>query len=139
MSNVERAQAIYEAFGRGDISYVLEQVADDIRWDQWDPPGPAHGGSVPTLVPRSDKAGVAEFFATLSAVEFHEFQVTNLLAGGDQVAAIVDIDVTVKATGRRIQDTEIHLMTFDDDGKVVELRHFLDTAKALEAYGAHEP
>ena len=135
MSNLETAQAIYEAFGRGDIEFILEQVADDIRWDQRESPGPAHGGAVPTLVARAGKAGVGEFFAALAGLEFHDFMITNLLEGSNQVAAIAEIDATVQATGTRIRDTEVHLMTFDDDGKIVELRHILDTAKALDAYG----
>lgn len=135
MSNLAAAQAIYEAFGRGDIQFILEQVADDIRWDQREWPGPAHGGAVPTLVPRAGKAGVGEFFAALAGLEFHGFTLTNLLEGANQVAAIVELDATVKATGTRVQDTEVHLMTFNDDGKIVELRHILDTAKALDAYG----
>lgn len=25
--------AMYEAFGRGDVPFVLEQLADDVEWD----------------------------------------------------------------------------------------------------------
>jgi ketosteroid isomerase-like protein len=38
MSNVESVQAIYDAFGRGDVAVILDHLADDVRWDQ-DAPG----------------------------------------------------------------------------------------------------
>lgn len=41
----------------------------------------------------------------------------------------------MRTTGKRIQDEEIHLFRFDASGKVVELRHYLDTLKHAEALG----
>ena len=133
MSNLETVQAIYEAFGRGDVPFILDQVADDVRWDPWDPPGPAHDGAVPYLVPRRGRSGVEAFFASLAAVDITHFLPTNLLAGGNQVAAVIDIRFTVKATGAQAADLEIHLWTFGDDGTVVEFRHVVDTARHLAA------
>jgi ketosteroid isomerase-like protein len=34
LSNVETVQALYDAFGRGDIPAILDMLADDIQWDQ---------------------------------------------------------------------------------------------------------
>ncbi len=36
MSNLGTTQAIYEAFGRGDIPFILDQLADDVAWEQWE-------------------------------------------------------------------------------------------------------
>jgi ketosteroid isomerase-like protein len=33
MSNGETVQEIYEAFGHGDISAILERYAEDVRWE----------------------------------------------------------------------------------------------------------
>jgi ketosteroid isomerase-like protein len=30
--NVALVGRIYEAFGRGDIAYILDQLTDDVRW-----------------------------------------------------------------------------------------------------------
>lgn len=49
-------------------------------------------------------------------------------------AVLIEVDLTVKATGKRLRDEEIHLWEFGPDGKVVSLRHFLDTAKAIDAH-----
>jgi hypothetical protein len=88
---------------------------------------------VPYLVPRKGKADVGGFFAALAGIDFHGFEPVNLLAGGNQVAAVFKLDVTVKATGRRFQDLEIHLWTFGDAGEVTSMRHVLDTAKHAAA------
>ena len=37
MSNVETVQATYDAFGRGEIEAILDQLADDVEWDQDEP------------------------------------------------------------------------------------------------------
>jgi ketosteroid isomerase-like protein len=38
MGNLESVQAVYEAFGRGDVPAILGALADDVEWDQ-DAPG----------------------------------------------------------------------------------------------------
>ena len=49
---IETVQGLYEAFGRGDIDYILDQVADDVDWGPAGqryralarhPPGPGQG------------------------------------------------------------------------------------------------
>ena len=127
--NVKTVQAGYEAFGRGDIPAILEHMADDVEWE---PDSVDHG--VPWLTPGRGKDHVAAFFGTLSQLEFRRFEPQNLLAGGNQVAAPIVVEVDVKATGRPIRDFEIHLWTFGDDGKVTGLRHFADTHQHLGAY-----
>jgi ketosteroid isomerase-like protein len=55
------------------------------------------------------------------------------------VAAVVDVEATVKATGRRIKEQgEVHLWRFDDRGKVARFRHVLDTAQHERAWRAHD-
>jgi ketosteroid isomerase-like protein len=49
------------------------------------------------------------------------------------VAVVIGVTLTLKSTGKRVEDTEIHLWTFGPDGKVVALRHFLDTLQHAEA------
>jgi ketosteroid isomerase-like protein len=34
MSNVETVKAIYDAFGRGEVDAVLDQLAEDVEWDR---------------------------------------------------------------------------------------------------------
>ena len=132
MSDVATVQAIYAAFGRGDIPAILERLAEDVAWEQWTGGSPAAAG-IAYLAPRTGRAEVGQFFAALGALEFHAFEPTGFLEGDHQVAALIRLDVTVRATGKRFQDDEVHLWTFDDAGRVVRFRHYVDTAKHLAA------
>ena len=128
MSNLPAVQAIYEAFGRGDVPAILERIADDVDWER---NGVDHG--VPWLTPGRGKAQVAAFFQSLAATEIGKFAPTNMLEGGNQVVAVIDIELTVKATGATIRDEELHLWTFGPDGKVTAFRHVVDTAQHVAA------
>lgn len=134
-SNLETVQQIYAAFGRGDIPAILDTLADDVAWEAWADNFGARAG-VPWLVPRSGKAGVAEFFGLLgSTLIVKHFRVLSLMDGGDHVAAEFEIACDVPSTGRHYRDEEIHLWTFDAAGKVIRLRHYTDTAKHIHAAG----
>ena len=134
MSNAATVQGMYEAFGKGDVEAILDQMADAVEWEQWDGGNTGQDAGVPWLVSRSGKDGVAGFFqAVAENLEFHSFEPRNILEGGNQVAATIAFDATAKPTGDRFQDEEIHLWTFDDAGKVVGMRHYVDTAKHIKA------
>jgi ketosteroid isomerase-like protein len=135
-SNTQTVEQIYESFGGGDVAAILEQLAEDVAWEHWDGGNSAQDAGLPWLARRTGRAEVAEFFATAaSELEFHSFRPVEMLEGDGTVAAVVRVDVSVTSTGRRIEDDEIHLWTFDDAGKVSALRHFVDTGKHLAAAG----
>ena len=136
MSNQETVQQIYAAFGRGDISAILERLAPDVRWEHWPDGSGAQRHGVPWLAQRTGPAEVAGFFESLGALEFHQFEPTGLVGDGDRVVALIDVDIEVRATGERFRDAELHLWTFDPQGRVSEFRHFVDTAKHVEAHAA---
>ncbi|MEI2693077.1 MAG: hypothetical protein V9H69_26505 [Anaerolineae bacterium] len=55
------------------------------------------------------------------------------MAGDNQVAAEIEIALKSPVTGRGLRDQEMHLWTFDDNGQVIRLRHYADTAKHIAA------
>ncbi|MGE0601391.1 MAG: nuclear transport factor 2 family protein [Dehalococcoidia bacterium] len=107
---------------------ILDCLADDVKWEA---PGTGHG--IPWLTPGTGKAHVGAFFGSLGALEFNKLVPINMLAGGNQVCAIIGAGITVKATGKSFEDTEAHLWTFGPDGKVTAFRHLVDTATQLDA------
>ncbi|MFN8616014.1 MAG: nuclear transport factor 2 family protein [Dehalococcoidia bacterium] len=129
MSNLETVQAIYDAFGQGNVPAILDQLDEAVEWER---PGAGHG--VPWLKPGRGKAHVGQFFASLAVVDISKFVPVNLLAGGNQVVAVIDIELTVKATGQAVRDEELHLWTFGPDGKVSSFHHVVDTAQHVAAY-----
>ena len=133
MKNLETVQAIYQAFGKGDVPFIVSKASDDVKWEAWADNTAVKSGKVPYLKTRFGKAGVAEFFASMAAIEIRAFQVHNLLEGGNQVVATASIELTVKATGKVLRDEELHLWTFDERGEVIGFRHYVDTAKHIDA------
>jgi ketosteroid isomerase-like protein len=127
---------IYHAFGRGDIPAILDKIAPDCRWESWEN-NRAQREGVPTLQQRTGPAGVAQFFAAVSELEIHDFEVLDILASERQVAVEVVIDFSTPAGGRS-RDEELHLWTLNDHQQVTRLRHYVDTAKHIAAYAGED-
>jgi hypothetical protein len=130
--NIQTVTAIYEAFGKGDIPAIIEQLADNVQWESWRD-NSAQKAGVPWLKKRTEKAGVIEFFKVVGELDIRHFQVLSIMGGGNQVAAEFEIEFYYPKTGGHVKDQEIHLWTFDDNGKITRLRHYLDTAKHIAA------
>lgn len=129
MTNIPTIQAIYEAFGNGDLAGALEHMSEDVAWE----PELADYG-LPWLRPGRGKAHVAAFFAALgTAMEFRGLEPLNWLEGGDQVAVVVRVDASVK--GSALPGYELHLWTVDASGKASALSHFVDTHAHVLAAG----
>jgi ketosteroid isomerase-like protein len=134
VSNVATVQQMYEAFGRGDVPAILDVMADDVEFDEWGVGNTGQDAGVPWLQHRSGRKGAADFFQAVGeTLEFHGFEPLNILEGPGQVAAVIRFDATAKETGERFQDEEIHLWTFDGEGRVKGMRHVVDTAKHIKA------
>jgi ketosteroid isomerase-like protein len=132
MDDMSTVQRIYEAFGRGDVDAILAELDEDVAWEDWASHSAQEAG-VPWLARREGRAAAAGFFAALGELEQHRLEPVNFLAGGGEVAVTFRVDLTVRATGRRFQDEEIHLWTFGPDGRVTRFRHYGDTAKHIAA------
>ena len=129
MGNMETLQGIYDAFGKGDIDAIVEQLDDDVQWDQ---EAPAYG--VPIYEPGVGKDHARRFFGLLSGLEFERFEPTNFLVGGDQIAVTINIRAKILATGNVAEALEIHLWTFGADGKVSRFFHCIDRHAFVLAY-----
>ncbi len=130
---VETIQAVYAAFGRGDIPSILAQLAPDVSWEQW-PSHSAQAAQVPWMQERHGPAEAQKFFELIGGFTFHRFDVQQILAGGNEVVGRVAIDVSLP-NGRRVQDEEIHWFRFNSAGQIDAFRHYLDSAKHIEAAG----
>ncbi|HET8776005.1 MAG TPA: nuclear transport factor 2 family protein [Thermoanaerobaculia bacterium] len=133
--HAQTVAAIYEAFGRGDVEAILSRLADDVRWEEWDD-NHAQRAHVPWLAPRSGREGAAEFLRVAGGLQIHDFRVLKMLAGEDSVAAEVVIEFTAP-NGARLRDEELHLWDLGEDGKVVRMRHYVDTAKHIAVAAAN--
>lgn len=130
--NLKTAQAIYEAFGRGDVPAILDLLADDVRWEDW-ADNSAQKAGVAWMAPRRGRAAVGEFFGIVGTWNVTDVQVLSFMEGSNQVAVEFEIEVELP-NGGGYRDQEVHLLTFGADGKVVRFRHYTDTAKHIAAY-----
>jgi ketosteroid isomerase-like protein len=127
-ANVARVQELYQAFGRGDIEAILEQLADDVEWYDPGPPAVPHAGRY------HGRDDVARFFSVASeTLEFEDFQPRAFVASGDLVVALGSLRARVKATGRSY-DNEWAMAWVWRDGKVASWQIYEDTARELAAH-----
>lgn len=132
IDHVAAIQAIYAAFGQGDIAAIQQRVASDTHWD-------FNGArtAVPWHRPVESRSGVAEFLGTFgSQVEVQHFEPREFIHSGKHVVVEIRLQYTVRATGRQVTQDQLHWWTFDADHLVARLRHFEDTAQVLEAVTA---
>jgi ketosteroid isomerase-like protein len=126
--NKRTVQAIFEAFGRGDIPAVLEHVSEDATWDA---PGPS---VVPFYGKRRGHEGATEFFVQLgSNVEFEKFDVWEFIAEGDNVVVTGTERGRVRATGKTYEQDWVLLFKVSG-GKVTSFRCHDETDAVARAF-----
>lgn len=82
---------------------------------------------------RKGKDGAFEFFSIVGELSIKDFRVLSIMSNKNEVVAEFIIEADVPATGGHYRDEEMHLWTFDEQGKVIRLRHYTDTAKHIAA------
>jgi hypothetical protein len=123
--NSDIVRRAYEAFGRGDLDGLLGTLDDNIVWVT---PGPS---DLPTAGRRQGREEVRAFFGLITEmVEFQKFDPHTFVEQGDRVVVLGDDIVTVKATGKVIEEAWAHAFTLRD-GKVIAFQEFIDTASMV--------
>src|SRR5438270_1550961 len=95
IQNTERVTEIFEAFGRGDVAYILDQLADDARFvSHLDP-------IVPWAGEFAGKDNVARYFQALGgSVDVTNPTVNAVVAQDETVVAMGDVSFSVRETGK---------------------------------------
>jgi len=119
--NVKVVQGIYEAFGRGDVEHILDQLADDVDWAvEVNGPAPWNG-------PRKGKSEVAAFFkAIVDNSEVTEFTPLAFTSSETDVMEVIRYGARVLATGKSASMDLHHWWHFRGD-KVAFVRGTEDT------------
>ena len=120
MSNLNKIEAVYEAFAKGDIPRVLEVMSRDIEWTEAE--GFPYGG---TYV--GTKAVLEGVFMRLGS-EWIGFAAVphELIDGGDTIVALGKYSGTYKATNKSFTSEFAHVWKFRD-GKAVRFVQYVDT------------
>lgn len=125
----ETVVAIYQAFQRGDIPFILERLAPDVRWEDW-PDHSAQKAGVPWLKPLRGRDAVPQFFQLLGTYKFHRFDIKAVMGGGNYACGLIACEIELPS-GAVFRDEEMHLFEFNAQGLICMFRHYVDTAKAI--------
>ena len=126
--NIKTVQTLYEAFGRGDVQTIVDNLTDDIDWG-----AEAASTAAPWYGIRKGKDAVGAFFTDLgSATEVQEFTPTTFGSNETEVFAVVYYRASSRATGKTTTMNVHHWFKFRGD-KVCYWRGSEDTAQTLEA------
>lgn len=127
--NLQVVQALYDAFGRGDMPAILDTLAEDIDWLFVGQPA-----DVPFAGHRHGHDQMIEFFTIVAQTcEVLEWGPDEMIAAGDKVVSLGHERVKVKATGRVVESAWAHVFTVEN-GKIVRLREYYDTATMAAAF-----
>lgn len=133
-NNLETVRDFYEAFGRNDLPAMLEHLSENVQWEPW-VDNYAQKAGVPWLQERQGKEGALEFFNILETFSFTDFRVVAIMGEGNKVAAECVLNAQIPPSATPVIEEEVHVFTFDEDGKIIRFRHYCDTAKQIAAAG----
>ena len=128
--NIETVRAIYDAFGRADVPFILSQLTDDVDWASCpdSTAAPWHGI-------RIGKAGVRDYFQALGeSLDVTDFTTLSLAANDSDVLVVTHFVATVRATNETFA-MDIHHWWRFREGKVCLYRGTEDTLATHAALG----
>ena len=129
-ANKKTIEAVYGAFGRGDVAAILERVSDGTQWDF-----SVAGSDVPWHAPVRGKAALPQFFARMGEhMTWEAFEPRAFVSDGRNVVVKLRLAYTVKKTGRKVDEEQVQWWSFDDAGRITALRHYEDTAMVRDAW-----
>ena len=127
--NVETVRSLYEAVVDDDLdsfSALIDDAAEYVNPDDALEPGIRRGRS-------EFQAAIRQ----LNSFDYSRLDVERIVAVGDCVVAVVDVQGRGKDSGAPFRNRMGHVVTFRD-GKIARFQWFLDPEDALEAVGLRE-
>ena len=95
-ANIKTIMSVYEAFGRGDVTAILDAVTDDVDWA-----AEAAATAAPWYGVRHGRDAVGAFFAEFgSTMEVEEFTPVSIAANDTDVLTVVRFRARSRATGK---------------------------------------
>jgi ketosteroid isomerase-like protein len=122
-----RLTMLYAAIRKGQIDFVLNAIHDDIEFISYSPIE-----VFPFLGHRRGKAAMSEaLHGAVEAFEFVACEPVSMVIESQNAAVMLFTRGVSRVTGRSVQGMLAHFMRFRD-GKIVELREFMDSLHAAE-------
>jgi len=126
-TSTDLVRSMYDAFGRGDIEFIVSRLSPDCPWI-------APGEGLPNAGTYTGPAGAAEFFRKLMASEeIVRFEVREFFTSGNDVIALGVEEARAISTGKTAA-TNWAMLFRVQDGMVTYFETFYDTAAYLRAH-----
>lgn len=126
MNKIDTINTIYDAYGKGDVPTILSFLDVNVEWEKWND-NFAQKVGVPYMRFIKGRENIPAFFGEVSKLGVKSFEVVSVMEGKNTVAVNFLIDTEF------FTEDEIHLWTFNSEGKISAFRHYLDTAKHIAA------
>ncbi|WP_428655667.1 nuclear transport factor 2 family protein [Runella sp.] len=128
-TNEEKVKALYEAFGQGNVPFILENVDTDFTWtDPSDAAIVPHGGEY------KGREEFGHFFQKLSTdSDTVQWEVDNYTSNESDVIATGTHGIRVKETGKTAVTDWVMIWSFEN-GKPIKGRSYYDTATVASAF-----
>ena len=127
-NNATTVAKLYEAFGRGDIPYIIDHIDENCKWigagEGLLPQGGTYIGK--DAVNFFKRLGETEDFTAFTPVSIHNINDNEVVAFGNMAA-------TSKITGKKITSDWVMHWKFNDEGKAIYFQDFFNTAAAYLA------
>lgn len=131
MTNTEIIKGMYDAFSRGDIEAILNELADDVVWLS-----SPESKTIPAGGTYHGRAGVASFFQKVAAsMEFDAFTPQRYIEQGDTVVALGTYSGRSKPLNKKFTSSWAMVFTLRG-GKLVHFDEHYDTEAVAAAYAS---
>ena len=128
---IDRAKAFYRDILTDPQASAREYLADGFVLENHLPEHFPFGGCYQGV------EGFLRYLTELTqAIEMGPLEMDEWVADGRSVVARGSEGSLVHSTGRRYHMRFVHWLTFDEDGKIVSMREFNDTAEMARAFDA---
>ncbi len=128
--NIALIKAVYQAFSRGEIAFIMDSLAPNVEWSFEGP------SSIPYTGSWHKREEVMQFFAAIGTKEKdHQLSIAEYYGDGDTVFTMGRYAATSVATGKRFDASIAHFFRIED-GKITRFVDFGDTAAMSAAHTA---
>jgi ketosteroid isomerase-like protein len=126
--NLQMIKEVYDAFGRGDLTSVMDRCTDDIDWELFIPPEIPYSGRY------RGRDELARFFRLFGeAVDIIKFATTEFIVAEDAVVVLGWDKVLVKKTHRQFEMNWVHVYNLRA-GRISRFREYFDTSSMVVAF-----
>lgn len=126
--HVDVVKEVYNAFGRGDLKGLLNQLSTNVEWQAFSPVIAIRGM-------HRGHEGVRKFFEALKrAEEIQRLTPREFLMEGNTVVVLGEERLRFRENDHMIDQSFVHVFKLKDE-KIVSFRGYVEADRMIEAFG----